>query len=207
VRDGPGVIASCGSGVTACIVALAARLAFPGVNTNCAVFDGSWSKWAAEVTTPQLHTVLLLRLSRRVALFAVRCCHRSRLHPTLVSLPPTLSPHLRQLSSSLSALVTTLPSSAASHRTSLEQLAARVDAMDFRAVYDFFEAVYRSPGGLQGTKFTDDGRAFAQCMSLARAIATPPATDPLSGVAAGNPAAVYAASPGANGGQGLHRLL
>ena len=49
-----------------------------------------------------------------------------------------------------------------------------MDALDFRAVYDFFELVYRSPGGLQGTKFEDGGRVFGDCLKLARVIASPP---------------------------------
>lgn len=36
-------ILSCGTGTTACVLDLAMRRAFPGVNTR--VYDGSWSEW------------------------------------------------------------------------------------------------------------------------------------------------------------------
>lgn len=42
VADHSAIVASCGSGVTACVVALAAVLAG---RTDVAVYDGSWSEW------------------------------------------------------------------------------------------------------------------------------------------------------------------
>jgi thiosulfate/3-mercaptopyruvate sulfurtransferase len=42
------VVASCGSGVTACVIALA--LAMAG-NETAAVYDGSWAEWS-EADTP-----------------------------------------------------------------------------------------------------------------------------------------------------------
>ena len=42
------VVASCGSGVTACVIALA--LATTG-NETAAVYDGSWAEWS-EADTP-----------------------------------------------------------------------------------------------------------------------------------------------------------
>lgn len=38
------LVASCGSGTTACIILLAAQLAQPG--RKVAVYDGSWTEWA-----------------------------------------------------------------------------------------------------------------------------------------------------------------
>jgi thiosulfate/3-mercaptopyruvate sulfurtransferase len=42
VQDGKKMIFSCGSGVTACVVALAAEQAG---HDDLAVYDGSWSEW------------------------------------------------------------------------------------------------------------------------------------------------------------------
>ncbi len=43
------VIFSCGSGITACILALGNELAG---NTNYSVYDGSWTEWASTLTLP-----------------------------------------------------------------------------------------------------------------------------------------------------------
>ena len=38
------VIASCGSGITACVLAIA----FEQIGRSCRVYDGSWAQWASE---------------------------------------------------------------------------------------------------------------------------------------------------------------
>jgi thiosulfate/3-mercaptopyruvate sulfurtransferase len=50
-------VAMCGSGVTACVLYRAAKIAFPESANPLAVYDGSWTEWATRVTTEQLHTV------------------------------------------------------------------------------------------------------------------------------------------------------
>jgi thiosulfate/3-mercaptopyruvate sulfurtransferase len=47
------VVTSCGTGVTACILALGLRRAgFP----EAAVYDGSWTEWASRPETPKVHS-------------------------------------------------------------------------------------------------------------------------------------------------------
>lgn len=47
------VVASCGTGVTACILALGLlRAGFP----EAAVYDGSWTEWASRPETPKVHS-------------------------------------------------------------------------------------------------------------------------------------------------------
>ena len=49
VEDGKNVITSCGSGITACNLALALHIIG---RTNVAVYDGSWSEWGARRDIP-----------------------------------------------------------------------------------------------------------------------------------------------------------
>jgi thiosulfate/3-mercaptopyruvate sulfurtransferase len=48
ITDEP-IIFSCGSGLTACIILLAAEIALPNEK---AVFDGSWTEWASTAHSP-----------------------------------------------------------------------------------------------------------------------------------------------------------
>ena len=47
-RAGKSITASCGSGVTACVVALA----FARLGKDVAVYDGSWTDWGADTSCP-----------------------------------------------------------------------------------------------------------------------------------------------------------
>jgi hypothetical protein len=83
-----------------------------------------------------------------------------------------------QLAELLSGLRAALPDKYESQRASLEDLCRRLSAKDFSAVYAFFEAVYREPGGLQSLPASVTGGAaegrLSECLSLARMIASPP---------------------------------
>ena len=46
------VVVSCGSGMTACVVALALDVLGEGAAPPAAVYDGSWIEWGAREDTP-----------------------------------------------------------------------------------------------------------------------------------------------------------
>ena len=47
---GKPLVTTCGSGVTACVILFGAHLLG---KTDMALYDGSWSEWGADPTTPK----------------------------------------------------------------------------------------------------------------------------------------------------------
>ncbi len=61
---GPPWVRGCDSGVTACVIALASKIAFGEEAAPLGILDGAWTKYATEVLRPQVghratHTILL----------------------------------------------------------------------------------------------------------------------------------------------------
>ena len=55
VRDGTPVIATCGSGVTAAVIALALEAIGHG---EVGLYDGSWTEWGRETNDPERFAVV-----------------------------------------------------------------------------------------------------------------------------------------------------
>ena len=56
VEAGRPIVTTCGSGVTACVLALAIENSSLAGQQQTAVYDGSWTQWASDPDTPCVKT-------------------------------------------------------------------------------------------------------------------------------------------------------